>query len=927
MIYVKLAVDYHYLYFYEKTCFDSFRFYCGGGLLIVCADISFADTSQIKHTLKDFGLSEESVKYLSPKEIEGILNSHTPEETKKIEMEKIAKESNASSTFVGQSIPRFPSLNSNPNAKNLKDVVNCFDYYHFGSIQTDISSESSNAVPGMIMQFTGTVKNENQYPIVGGTLFVKIFKEKGREKDANGPDVIDQFIAMDNVSIPANAFLPTSFSWSVPLYARGGDYRIASFFITDKKFNLLGLSFTDDVTGNTFDFHIEAKDSTVYFDKTSVKINDAPYFFAAFPPRMEDKNSANVSAQINNSTDKEETVNVIWKLYHWDGVNPENFIRTITTSSAVKAHSSSRIKITIPDKDFPVYYLVGELAYKDAKSILGIRFVRSGVDRVRLNFPSIMDFPIKKGATATMFSCVHNSGTSPIVPDNKIVLEIKDDKGETVDRYVYEGPITGEMMAVKKDFVSPKNLDNFSLRAEVWHSGKIVDQSTIVYDCHSIDLLKCNPKEDNKIIFIVFGIAALLLIALGFGVYKKKMKHKALLLILLLLPFGFFFSSSVTEAKSVSWNNAVYNNDLYYFLGGYWSKALSSIDVTVNYNVEIRNTTPSVLIPDGSSVPVGADLILKFLPHIYTDIYWFGIGYSGDSPYGEWREDAAPPVAVTCETKDYTYSYYHPGTTNFAYYVYIPLVVSPPIKKIANTSNMSCGSLSGDGVKGYSMKCKVTQAGSLTPEFNFDSTFGKFYYRYFDPIPVNYVACFGNNIPLNLKIATNFDVYQLDVPPQTIRYDLTAVSVSNNRPPLSPTITGPTTGYTGQSYTFNFVSTDPDNDTIKYGIDWSEPSDGLVDQWLPVIGYVNSGTQQSANKSWAGVGQHSFRAVTVDSKDAQSGWAIHTVNLTNPPSSSSSSNSSSSSSSSSSGSGSSSSSGGGASSTSSSKSNIKIIEI
>ena len=41
--------------------------------------------------------------------------------------------------------------------------------------------------------------------------------------------------------------MPAQFTWQVPAFAETGDYQVATYFLSDKKFNLLGLSFTDDV--------------------------------------------------------------------------------------------------------------------------------------------------------------------------------------------------------------------------------------------------------------------------------------------------------------------------------------------------------------------------------------------------------------------------------------------------------------------------------------------------------------------------------------------------------------------------------------------------------------------------------------------------------------------------------------------------------
>lgn len=474
-----------------------------------------------KHTLQDFGLSAESVKYLSPQEIRNILNSKTPAETLADQKAWVEK----------YGTPEQKAALTNPQSANstLPNTVNCFDYYHFGSVQVRLTAPKSNFNPGDVINFKGPIINQNDYPIVSGTLYVKIFRNRNAVNDANGPDVVDQFIASDNITIPARGEVPVSFSWKVPSSLTTGSYKIASFFIVDKKFNLLGLSFTNDIVGNTFDFQLTGakgvpQKSDVQFDETGVKINNISYLFASFPPDVPSKNPAVVSAKINNTTKNNETVNIVWKLYKWDGIDPANFIKTVSAKVIVKANSSATTKITITDADYPVYYLVGELTYKDSKSFVDIRFVRPEVDRTRLNFPSIMSFPIKKGDNSIMFSCLHNSGTSDSVPNGKLTLKLTDNSGKTISEYTYQGPVTGEMMAVKKDFTSKNNIDHFFLTAQLWQADKLVDQTKLEYDCKKINPNLCNPRNYNWIIFAILIIIILLAACAAVIIFIKRKK-------------------------------------------------------------------------------------------------------------------------------------------------------------------------------------------------------------------------------------------------------------------------------------------------------------------------------------------------------------------------------------------------------------------
>lgn len=104
-----------------------------------------------------------------------------------------------------------------------------------------------------------------------------------------------------------------------------------------------------------------------------------------------------------------------------------------------------------------------------------------------------------------------------------------------------------------------------------------------------------------------------------------------------------------------------------------------------------------------------------------------------------------------------------------------------------------------------------------------------------------------------------------------------------NSAPTSPVITGSNTGYINTNNTYSFLSTDPESDQIRYGIDWSSPSDSVVDEWLPSSGYIASGISRTTPHSWSTTGVKTFKALAQDSVGANSGWTTFSVDIAGSP--------------------------------------------
>jgi hypothetical protein len=364
----------------------------------------------------------------------------------------------------------------------------------------------------------------------------------------------------------------------------------------------------------------------------------------------------------------------------------------------------------------------------------------------------------------------------------------------------------------------------------------------------------------------------------------------------------FFLSLLQADAKGVTWNKTEENQLAYYWNcsgscpngASGWERGLSAPNIGVSYNANVYNFSTGQLIADGSSLSVGTCISVVPSAHNAADLTWFGSGFSMDSPNGHWISGAAAPD-FACLSGDRSASGFTDSYGN-QYDTYSPFSVNPPA---TNVTFSGTATVTPQGGNNY---C-ITTPGSVQANVNFSQTYGKFYYRYiltyrnYSGMPIN--QCLGNQTamkqitavippPLCISIggssctdSLTYETadYQTDIPQQQIDFNFTVAGTNN--PPNPPTITGPTTGNVSTSYPYNIQASDPDGDTVRYGIDWD--NNGSVDQWTPGSGYVASNTTQSATYSWGAAGAYTFRALTQDSNGAQSGWVNHTITLAAAP--------------------------------------------
>lgn len=778
-------------------------------------------------------------------------------------------------------------------AETTADVVNCFDYYRFGSVQVDIQAQSPTVVTGVPMVFTGTIANTNEYPIVDGAVSVKIFRvDPLAEKNTAGPEVVAAFTVKKDMALPAHGEAPLEFTWDVPSYAVSGDYRLATYFTVADKFNLLGLTFTDDVVGNIADFSILGEQTGgVNFEKATVTINDNPYHFAAYPPQVEHEQAVSIQASLINSTEQSQTVPVTWRLYAWDAQRAENIVTSEEQLVTVAPKSSSPSTFIASDTAHPVYYAVATARYQDTASILGVRFVRRGVAQTRLNFPSLTDFPLRAGQETSIFSCLHGMGPDDVVPGGKLVLSLTDSNGGVFHTATYEGDVTGAMMGVRDTFVPDQDYRHLTLQAKLYQDSHLIDDVSMNYDCTTLSPEDCPPEPgavgaatpDNtspsRAWQIGLGILSLAVVV-GFLAYARTKRRS--IGVLALIAFSSIFLASPVDAKSTQLSQTI-SGQLAEApsLGGLRGQRFGLIDptVTITYLADILNLDTNTILSDNATIPVGTHLLLRFKPHVYEHITWFGTGYAFDTPYGDWVAEAKAPTPVlpgdhpmrprnTCNPKDFLQRLIE--FSNGSFDAYVPLAVNPPVKTLTDLSHLDCGTLSPEG----HMLCTVTSPGTVTAKFNFAPTYGTFYYRLLERL-AGAAACYGGNAPL-YKEDTPFT---LRVPATSIPFTFTAQGAeTTRRPPATPVIAGPTTGLINDTQAFTVTGTDPDGAQLQYGLDWT--GDGVVDQWLPgPPQLVTSGTPQPFTRIWSVVGPKTFRAKARNTFGLESGWATHTITL------------------------------------------------
>lgn len=134
--------------------------------------------------------------------------------------------------------------------------------------------------------------------------------------------------------------------------------------------------------------------------------------------------------------------------------------------------------------------------------------------------------------------------------------------------------------------------------------------------------------------------------------------------------------------------------------------------------------------------------------------------------------------------------------------------------------------------------------------------------------------CFHGDFEITAKYDNNIITNTITVL-QNETASLTVIIHTDNMPPSTPLINGPTNGKAENRYEYSFSSSDPDDDNLSYTINWG---DGTIEGWM---GPYVSGEPISLNHTWAEKGSYPIHVKAKDIHSAESEWGTVEVSISN----------------------------------------------
>src|SRR3989344_1488169 len=173
---------------------------------------------------------------------------------------------------VGFSLASFAYV----SAETPLQPAECTDFYKSNSVKVDISPELTQTLGGSQMRFYLNIVNDNDYPVVDGSVWVRIFKKQDSAQKAQefGHILVDQFVAKENINLDVKRGTEADFLLDVPAWATSGEYMAYAYFYSGDKFNFIGVPFVEDIGLGQTNFKVSSEIAQmVGLDNSKTKVN------------------------------------------------------------------------------------------------------------------------------------------------------------------------------------------------------------------------------------------------------------------------------------------------------------------------------------------------------------------------------------------------------------------------------------------------------------------------------------------------------------------------------------------------------------------------------------------------------------------------------------------------------------------------------
>lgn len=395
-------------------------------------------------------------------------------------------------------------------AQSAPGLSSCLALFPIGRVTVLLESTAREVAPGGKLEISGVVHNEGALPIVGGVLYVKVYRIISAANPSD--EAVDFFQVAKNMNIGKGQSASISFSYHIPADMASGRYRIASVVTPGLGFDPEGvLVIGNPASQGIFDFMVSGNETGAITLVSGSATSNATSSNSGAP--------ATFSATVKNTTGKDVTGIVKWSLYSWDLPNPAMPLSASSSSFRVAAGGSTTVSYTLTDTAHTLYEVVGEIdTPQGTKSIAGFPLSRLASSGAHISYVAASHAPFTAGEDAA-FACIAGHGVT--LPTVQLILSVTPSGILSLVGPIASASYNGLAPAVPGALIAKASgsASSFIVTAKLYQNGQLLETVSVPYQCGAG--IPCNYTPE-----IALFVALVIIVALIYFIYASYRRRK-----------------------------------------------------------------------------------------------------------------------------------------------------------------------------------------------------------------------------------------------------------------------------------------------------------------------------------------------------------------------------------------------------------------
>ncbi len=360
-------------------------------------------------------------------------------------------------------------------------IESCFKYYNYGKIKTQFSTQGEAYKPGDVAKFSGSIVNNNSFPLVDVILYAHVRRLNTSTSEDNGHYLIDKATLLEHLNFLPNETKRLDFKLPIKKTYPEGKYIIQYYIFSKQAFHYGGRSFLEEDNAGITNFSISSNTKPdLYFDIDTLQVNSAHHKIREqifeFP-----EGPVQLSVNLIDNRSEKTSLPVKIKVYSFEDTDGNKLISE--TTSEYKPPQKS-VLFTFNPPSAGAYVVLLEIN-SPIQSMFKYRFATNGEapGDLRMNDVGVSDFPATRQSRAWV--CFH-SPTPKKSATTTVKLSVLNASEKAVESSSTTQSFDGDVHAISIPLSKLSTPNDFWVEAIFVQNGKSRAVRTH-YDCKLFD--------------------------------------------------------------------------------------------------------------------------------------------------------------------------------------------------------------------------------------------------------------------------------------------------------------------------------------------------------------------------------------------------------------------------------------------------------